>query len=1049
MTEDGKAEEAWTLAELESQLRDELDGCELVGEIDLERWGQPAERALDEAVTRTDFRPSRSAPATLVTYLCAQGLRADEAGFWPNVSIPVLQESAMVGPQFLQALRRLKLRTFDDLERHEGIGAGGKYVRRIYLHGGLPERSVHSVLNLLQPTLRSTAADAAGVVDSWSVNDLSRYGLAMPAQRLLLYTGDFGLEIIDQLIRLLRAHGRPDRTSAVPAHLQEAFASWTPNEPAEPPRPGPRLEVDRFGDDGPRLRLPRGVDGWLVNGTSVGHSSFAAESLIHLEPQTGWEVSRQDEGRAVRFRSLDDDSGVWIFDSAGRVHRGGLLRGAFAFVVAPSGSQVTGEVERRGLTGPWAAFDLITANTRKHDVLEVLLPDGRDLTPVETDSSWGLRPLGDTIPGVFGPSGQPVVAAQLRVEPEPGWFPTAEDVEVTCDGGEGRATEHLAALQLEDGSFDLSGLLPPRHVARATFTFTAPGTDPYELSVVSVPELDVQLPLLAMPTEQVRVDIACARGIAAPAKVVLDADEAEASFEVRDRRSSVELTVRVERCRWDVVNPSVLVPCFDDERFVVRQDELAGSTLELLCDDSSTFSLWLQDRDGRRRQRVKLRRPQPDSPRWCAQLRIVADTVAHGRDPVHAFVLHGADGRSVELGYVQSGPAADRLRIRTRETTGGTRVDVAWEERRPWPSRQIRVWPLNGDAPVACVDVPEGNCKARLEVPESNGAHLLELASASKWLRPVRPHPSRECRLVFLGPGAQDVIEAIRNVDDRATVTDGDVADLPDLLVHVWLQGIDGRPLTDEQRRVVLALACDSPNRLAGVARLVATARHEGDGLTGEQRLQLLRAAFDCPVRDASPFAIEALDVVWARDPGLAATLDANTDTERWTLLAGWRWEPDEGVGSGLDGLCDLVAASGDVTWQHLRVRGKEYRPPALHPHRWFQLASQRRPELHGPVAAWVEAVPDDPAAFPGRVWRGFYQRLLRLDPVFEAPGVMRSIVGAVCTFLDPVSSEEEADEAAAVLVAASDQLPELTDTCEVFGAAAMRVLQHAPGPRK
>jgi hypothetical protein len=59
---------------------------------------------------------------------------------------------------------------------------------------------------------------------------------------------------------------------------------------------------------------------------------------------------------------------------------------------------------------------------------------------------------------------------------------------------------------------------------------------------------------------------------------------------------------------------------------------------------------------------------------------------------------------------------------------------------------------------------------------------------------------------------------------------------------------------------------------------------------------------------------------------------------------------------------------------------------------------------------------------------------------------LVRAVIGAACTSLDPVASAESAGRAEGVLVSALEQIPALAEACILTAVAAMRVLENAPG---
>ena len=278
-----------TIYEVEKALLKEIDGVSLVGEIDLDEWGPIANEAIQSKLPGTSVeRLGRLWPATLVTYLVHQGVHVyDDATFWPNVPLVPLQQGGKTGPAFWQALEALDLPVFADLEANEGFGLNTKhkYVRRILLHGGLPRNATVAVFDLLASTLRAGAMSAAEVVDQWASLDLFHLTRSKAAQRLFVYTGDFGVRLVEQLITLLRIANRGGdlRVEGVPSHLVDGLIAYMAKGSATsfPFTAGPRVRLEP-GRTRPELVVPRAAnDTWRVNGRWVGTASPRAGRPRH------------------------------------------------------------------------------------------------------------------------------------------------------------------------------------------------------------------------------------------------------------------------------------------------------------------------------------------------------------------------------------------------------------------------------------------------------------------------------------------------------------------------------------------------------------------------------------------------------------------------------------------------------------------------------------------------------------------------------------------------------------------------------------------------
>lgn len=1049
-----------SLKKLDAQLRDELRGKRLVGEIDLDRWGELSFDVLSEkAKTREPAVLARDAPAVLTTYLCwcARHNRSEGKTFWPTVHVPELRNGTEAGQAFLAALRTLGLPTFDDLERLEAIAGGGKYIRRIHLHSGLPVQSVRRVLDLLAATLRSTAGGAQEVIDAWTTSNIASYGLDKPSERLVLYTGDFGAAIIDGFIELMRAFGRRqvDLSSlGLAPYLVTAFDEWVPTH--DPSRfewvfiQGPRVEVDRFGSRGAFVRVPRGDVDWMMNEQFLGSSSDRSESEFDLEPATEWRIAQRG-GKAIFLPSLHG-TGVWLFNERGRLHRGGTLLGSTAYLIARPGVEITGTVERRPLASLWTGWDLVTVDLRALSELVVTLFSGATIEPIPVDSSWSADLTGDLVGGVTGPHGQPVVGTQVRLRPAPGYFPDADDLTVSVRWDAATVDQRRLSSCREENErdFDLTGLFPDVAVFDGVVEVGVPGSDPIRLPVLRIPGFSADVPLLAAPDTTVEIPIEHPSHLTAPDSVTVAPDADRARFLIgTSPDDDVELAVHVDRCRWEVQNPKAIVPDFDGEEFVVRPQEMRGGTLEILTDDAANLRLWLQDRDGRQLQRLKLQRRHPDAATATASLNAALDTANAHDNTLFDLVLRAFDGRAVRLGQVQTGPSTvGGLEVKAEDSKKRTRLKVRWDEPRPWPDRVIRVWRRDGDVPVAEEPVEDDVCTARIKLDRTVGAHLVELGEKSGgWTKLRRPDPGPTCATVFLGEGAYDVIDAVKNANHRAEVDDDTVADMPQLLADLWLHGVSGRPLNSSQRNVLTTLTFDNPTRMVTTLVELAALENEDAQLDADAWGDIVVQAFDCAISVPDIDQGRMLEQLWELRPTAAAAADGELDGPRWKTGASWTWDESTGVKDGLDALCRAVRRGTQVRPQELHVLGETYVPPPLSAHDWYLLGETKGLSFEEPAGAWIDSWTNEPPT-RGRVFAGLFLGT-RLGSISFKSGneeAIRALVGAQCMALDPTSTPDERQRASAALVRAEAAAPEFVSTCSVFAVAAMQALKHAPG---
>ncbi len=879
--------------------------------------------------------------------------------------------------------------------------------------------------------------------------------MGKPAERLLLYTGDFGLEVVRGLTALVRNHGRRelDDDMGLAPYLVEGFAEWL--RTYDPARlndwtfvPGPKVEIDRFSSAGPFVRVPRGDVDWHCGHQFLGSSSRLQELSFPLDPAPGWEI-RAENKRPIRLTS-HDGSGTWVFDERGRLHRSGPLLGLVAYVVSTPDVTPEGASDLIRLDNCWSGHVLATVDLRGRSDLVFSGTRGRSLSPIAVDSSWSFELGGDVIGGVTTVSGQQVTGSSVQIRPGRGYFPPFEECDVTVLNDSKSATASLDSLPNDWGAIDLTALLDGFCGPCSVVVRNRAG-DSRAIPFARLPDIDLALPLLAAPDQAVTVQVGGNGRVRLPDALFFAAGESVTRFEAEIATGSpLKLEGRVPRCRWDVRNPRTIVPDFNGETFVVRPDEMRHGVIELLLDDTSQLRLWLEDGSGHMLQRLRFRR-RPGSRVTLVNLDAAIDTALACKQPMLDVVLHSRDGRSVTLGHVQTGPSWSNPRFDTHTTASSTYITATWTEHRPWPNRVLRLW---NDASHALVHeslVAEDSTAVKLEVFDADGAYRIQLdrQHAGWGAGGSFPNLGPTCSMVFVGSGAAELSEAVRCLDRRAAFKCQDAFSSATLLADLWTRGLDGRALTHDQTELVAALAFEDADVLVDFLLRVHNSVDEA-GIDAATRIWFVRQLFDAAISPGDdPRLTELLEQLWASDALLAAAFDADTSCARWSRAAGWSWHLGDPVGDGLTALADPLLAAPLVSDQDLRVHGAAYMPLALGSHHWFKVTRSLPETLSPTLQAWVSQWPEADHVHKGPVWSGFLNRLrpLSLDSRhWRVDALIRAFVGATCIMIDPVSTPDRCFGSSEALALALEECPDLANSCVLMGIAVMRTLTHAPG---
>lgn len=888
-----------TIYEVEKALLKEIDGVSLVGEIDLDEWGPIANEAIQSKLPGTSVeRLGRLWPATLVTYLVHQGVHVyDDATFWPNVPLVPLQQGGKTGPAFWQALEALDLPVFADLEANEGFGLNTKhkYVRRILLHGGLPRNATVAVFDLLASTLRAGAMSAAEVVDQWASLDLFHLTRSKAAQRLFVYTGDFGVRLVEQLITLLRIANRGGdlRVEGVPSHLVDGLIAYMAKGSATsfPFTAGPRVRLEP-GRTRPELVVPRAAnDTWRVNGRWVGTASRQVEMRFPLPPPakgSRWEVTSSGSTTTRRFASESAADAVFVFDERGRLHpRGTTLGGVRAKVIVPTGSDVADEVDREAVAEDWPDHELVTVDLRGSSALLVSTPSG-ELLEISVDTALDVRLDGDLIDGVTNPAGWPLYGTKVglvfgRYVPDP------DDVTVTIDG-----TAHtLASLPENDGTFDLTPRLRTDGSGRVRIVVSRDGSDPVQFNIARLPGCVVERPHVAPATGEVLVCVRYRPAWANESVIELPFPDGATLQPVTV--GGVQLRVELNRLRWAVDGPHTVAPMAGSDQFVLRADELRDTLLRVHT-GGAPVRVALLGADV-----VHEGTPRRDrrDPAWVAvAAREFLDTCRNATAArTRVAVLSDLDGEPIEIGMIEARFEPIDLHI-DEDALASRRLSVHWRELTNWAKRVVRLWAADGEAPVTVVRPADGERSVDVELSDlPDGRYFVEVTTESGWGgTPTRPVIGASCVPLYLGsPDGLRLRDAVMTADRRARFSDDELDEHVPVLADLTLELMPTTG-TAAQRTALIERVADDQWRVVDTIDEIADRFPVDDD---EQRrnllepflVEMLPVLFDFPVRNTTERETWRLEHLWEIAPLAAACLDAARDDdrchERWADATG------------------------------------------------------------------------------------------------------------------------------------------------------------------
>lgn len=1049
--------------ELERALKAELEGVQLVGEIDVDLWGVRSELALRTRAHRCPPDMIRRLwPATLTTYLVHQGLHVYEHdGFWSQLSIQELRDGPAVGPEFERALLDLGLDTFDDIEAIEGIARDGRgrYIRRIHLHGGIPRASVGPVMRLLESSLRDGLTGAAEIVDSWSRLDLVEALHSKAAERCLTYARDFATTLVASLIELIRQAnaGSVAAVQGVPQHLVEGVQEYVEQGRSKVGwrfSRGPLIGIDLHRGN-PYLEVPEGREVvWSVNGGEVGVSSRRVRERFPLPlPDDGhWIVEADaDEGVTVHGFSteLPPDT-VLVFDGMGRLHRrGAVLQGHTVYVVGP-GDLGVDSIDERSLSGEWAGLDLQTIDLRGKAHLEFAHSGSLHSIPIVNMPTIRIgrgRVEGITVDALEVLSG--VVTIELD-----GFIPDLDQVMVRGPGG----SLSLASAPRLSAAFDVTECLQSEVACAGTLVVAWGEETLLEAKVNYVPNLTVARPRLAPPNGDVMVDVGR----------TVDGRQRVMSYIVRGSASAARVNlgllpgqhverIEVNRLTWDLAARRAIAPILGTRRFSVRLPELHDHTL-IVRTNGVPARVGLLGGSVAHEEPARLDRRHP-TVRAC-DLRAFADTARRAETPTSVLAVLCPGEEPIEVGVIENRYETLWLHAEVNETADTRFLVVEWGERSEWPDREVRLWGRSLTEPVLVHAVQPGQSRSVVDVSSLHGGrYLVEVATNSPHAAPTRPIAGPVCQPIYVGSTSADRLRAAVEAGDRtAAFDDRELDDLVPLLADL-LEEQRENPPDPVQRLALLERIADDNWRLIDVVAEIDDrfSDHRGSrpDLIEPFLTDLLPMAWVNPVTDAVADRLtDQVDHLWIMAPALAACLDrASPRSEQSFEECQQRWRRHAGLelswGQSPHRRLDLLATQIPQPSKSTTPKGKGVGDPGWKAalgeltrsrvaHGESELYQHQR-TLRGLERAVRNAT--SPPSWAGVVFR----TAAAMKPYDKHCGWFVDLVRLCCELLDPKALATEA-ELLEALAAAQRVCPQATRKAVVFSAAALR-LRHESGP--
>ena len=940
-----------TTADVERELRGQLAGARLIFELGIDERRHRQLKVLVAGLARSGAKPdelARRYPALYATHLTLTGVFGYAGGdYWSGIHSALRDPNLRPGYAFWEALRRLRLETFDLMVEQE---VAQRWVTRILAHGGIPVSCLDPFVELLTKETSRGVPDATELLSSWRARRARLAVLHEPTRRFLLYGGQPAVDLLDRCIDVLRERARtgavPTANEAgLPQYVLDAFGRTSlgalrrGNLRARTGIPQPAIMLDPYAGLGPVAMLPAVNDDqqqgfWRVADDGDVHRSDASltrQQVVRVPPSRAYEIEflGSDVGhRRWTYEGLDR-FGLMVFEpTTGRlVREPALLAMDEAWLLLPADADVAVQDRTDGDLRParqvqelprpsasWSGYDLQHLDLEGIRRLQVTR-DGATVGIAVTAPRERPRLDGPLASGVEDVDGYPVFSGRPVV-----WVPElglGGPIEWTVRVRSALADGARAIVPV-DQTIDLEDLIASDGWGAFHITVRGPLGSDLSTRVTIVPGLDVQRPMhivhpgRGVAEARVRVPGARVDGHSPGETVKLafadDATAARCSV-LRDGHEALALRVGVDRLLWTIVHDTK--PAVRAAASLVRvgaeefEDYLADLLLVQTGRDGVPLQLELLDGDTVQ-QRSDIVLSSGAEGRWSFDLGRFADYIrASGAGRLGFRLL--VDGWPVHVADVVA-PIEIRAVSAHRDATGA--VTARFEQERVVHSRIARLW--SDDRPweaPAEVDVEDGAGEVEFGGPVWPGRYRFEVAVADAWTAPARPSPeSPAARSLQLG-SREDVASYLASLDPRephttltrslagvAPAADGDppaleaiAGDIARACLHV-LRDVPAGVRSNAALQRVLTLLCSSDHLLC--AGLLSVAESEAAS-TGELTRLGLRVLFD-RTSSADPVDAETMSGLWRSSAIVAGWLDipwARLDEEadeRCEALLGW-----------------------------------------------------------------------------------------------------------------------------------------------------------------
>ena len=938
---------------LEGELRPLLRDVRLIAELDLSLSSTVYERARRafERLISLGMIDSLSivCPAATAIFLVAEGVHRYQGGtFWPNLSVKGIgtnQQNA-VGWQFLQSLMRLRLNTFEDVVYRENALP---FLTPILLHGGIPADSASTVWACLLEEMRGGQEDAGRLMARWRRYPYLLQGVGKPAERFILHGGDFAVDLIQRMIQLaddVAALGKTEALQRNPAELA-ADVSLPPylaeellKEPSEPSRlgprpPRPRVVLDPYSGEGPRLLLPPSpfLPGtwrvfWKGRQETYRTSSYD-ERQVSLDPATGWEVTfLSNHGERTTTLGPMEELAVYVFDDTDELARNQTsFRGDSVLVLASrrvsfytnkdlaEGVPEVEELPR--LAGTWSGWQPRRLNVT--GLKEVIISGSASSTgkPLReavavTESTRRPRLLDDHIPGVSDTNGGLVFNQPPRVWVDIGttsrraWrvrFRTSRYSPVVT-------LADLEADTLDPCIFDLSPIVDSQGVVSGVIEVLGPLGSDLRTPVTIVPGLEISMPdHIIGPDDSLPVRLS--------ASVPLDgtSTQMEITFPPGKYTSrvavgveKVDLLVSVPRLLWALRYREGRLPSFGAKARSITLDEFVNGDVEAVLVQVGRPSPVRLELHGADLIQTSQERASGVEGRWAFPLAEFKTSAIHAQ-AARLYLRVVCQEVTANVTVIEAAQEVSDINIQSYVNVGGgTITQVRWRENTAFKDREIRLWsnhrPWEHPTRVRVPDANQGQCEFAKLVPP--GPYLLEVGIRDPWDPPTRP----------LAPAPNAVQATIGTEDDlRSHLTALNTAKpLPALELEIAGQGpirsLDEGQVGNILQEVKAALF--SRHSLAGadcvsdqvyvrlselalfrtghLAEIISTVEDSSQSDLARLLITLVQSIIDCaPQGIAEPI----LDRLWRMSPVAGAAFDTYRPGDercvgRWQSFTGW-----------------------------------------------------------------------------------------------------------------------------------------------------------------